>query len=244
MANETISQLPVATSISPLNDYIPFIKYVGPGSSSTNYVTMRANPAAYVTAVVVGNLIGGTNGQVQFNNAGAFGGFTVSGDGTLNTTTGVITITKTNGVSFAPSATTDTTNASNITSGTLSSSRLGQVPVSKGGTGQSTLTAHGILLGEGTSGVNVTGAMTAGQILVGQGATSDPLPETLSGDATLTSGGVITIAAGAITVSKMANMAAQTILSNITNSSAAPVANSIASVVTPYTAMMAVIFGG
>jgi hypothetical protein len=31
---------------------------------------------------------GGTNGQVQFNNSGSFGGFTVTGDGTLNTNTG------------------------------------------------------------------------------------------------------------------------------------------------------------
>jgi hypothetical protein len=35
---------------------------------------------------------GGTTGQIQFNSAGAFGGFTMSGDATLNTSTGVITI--------------------------------------------------------------------------------------------------------------------------------------------------------
>jgi hypothetical protein len=40
---------------------------------------------------------GGSSGQVQYNNAGAFGGFTVSGDGTLNTTTGVLTITSVGG---------------------------------------------------------------------------------------------------------------------------------------------------
>ena len=35
---------------------------------------------------------GGTSGQVQYNSAGSFGGFTMSGDATLVTSTGVITV--------------------------------------------------------------------------------------------------------------------------------------------------------
>lgn len=35
---------------------------------------------------------GGSSGQIQYNNAGAFGGFTASGDVTINTGTGVATI--------------------------------------------------------------------------------------------------------------------------------------------------------
>jgi hypothetical protein len=44
------------------------------------------------------NVPGGTAAQVQFNDNGAFNGFTVSGDGTLVTSTGALTISKLGGV--------------------------------------------------------------------------------------------------------------------------------------------------
>ena len=39
---------------------------------------------------------GGANGTIQYNNAGAFGGFTASGDATINTSTGALTLATVN----------------------------------------------------------------------------------------------------------------------------------------------------
>lgn len=57
-------------------------------------------------------------------------------------------------------------NVSKLTAGTL--------PIARGGTGATTLTAHGVVIGNGTSAVAVTSAGTAGQILESGGSTADP----------------------------------------------------------------------
>lgn len=56
----------------------------------------------------------------------------------------------------------------------------GTLPVANGGTGEATLSAHGVVIGNGTSGVNVTGAGTAGQALTSNGASADPTFQTPS----------------------------------------------------------------
>ena len=68
----------------------------------------------------------------------------------------------------------------------------GTLPVANGGTGATSLTAHGLLLGQGTSAVTATAALTDGQIVVGQTG-ADPLPKTVSGDATLAASGALTV---------------------------------------------------
>ncbi len=77
------------------------------------------------------------------------------------------------------------------TAGTLTLG--GMLIVTNGGTGAASLTAHGILLGEGTSAVTATAVMTDGQLLVGQSG-ADPLPKTVSGDLAAAANGVFTLA--------------------------------------------------
>ena len=61
-----------------------------------------------------------------------------------------------------------------------------QVQVAEGGTGATTLTDHGILLGSGTAAVSATAVGTTGQILIGQTG-ADPVFATLaSADGTIT----------------------------------------------------------
>ena len=102
MGNTTIDNLPATISVSPTSDYIELAQWVG----GTSYVSKR------VTINQIGlssNMWpGGTAGQVQYYTGTGYGGFTVSGDGTLNTSTGALTITKTNGVPLGALATLST----------------------------------------------------------------------------------------------------------------------------------------
>jgi hypothetical protein len=79
-------------------------------------------PGTYPLTVNSTPIVGGTSGQLGWNNAGKYSNFAPGGDCTL--TVPNFTCTKTGGVSFANSATTDATNATNINAGTLSTARL------------------------------------------------------------------------------------------------------------------------
>lgn len=76
------------------------------------------NPSAFLGAA------GGTNGQQQYNNAGALGGFTQSGDVTVNTSTGVATI-QPNSVSNADLI----TGSANTVKGTVNGSATSDLAV-------------------------------------------------------------------------------------------------------------------
>ncbi|MBS0625202.1 MAG: hypothetical protein JSS32_04055, partial [Verrucomicrobia bacterium] len=96
----------------------------------------------------------GTNGQLLIGSTGADPAFA-----TISSITNTITFIL---------------NANN-----LSIDLVVPVTVSYGGTSRTVLTSHGVLLGEGSNGVNVTAAGTNGQVLIGSN-TTDPAFATIS----------------------------------------------------------------
>lgn len=81
MADSKLPALPLATALTGTE-----VVYGVQGADS---VKISANQVKTFS-----NVPGGTPAQVQFNDNGAFGGFTVSGDGTLDTATGALTVSK------------------------------------------------------------------------------------------------------------------------------------------------------
>ena len=146
--------------------------------------------------------------------------------GLLMATSGVVSAA-TSGTDYAPAA----GDSSIVTVGTIATGTWAGTTIAPahGGTGLATLTAHGVMLGEGTSNVGFATIGTAGNLLLDQGSGADPVFEAMSGDATITSGGVITVGAGAITLAKQANFTASALQGNPTGSSAAPSAITLAS---------------
>lgn len=63
----------------------------------------------------------------------------------------------------------------------LAADVTGTLPVANGGTGATTLGDAGVLIGNGTGAVAVTGAGTSGQVLTSNGAGVDPTFQTISG---------------------------------------------------------------
>lgn len=67
------------------------------------------------------------------------------------------------------------------------------IEVRRGGTGQNALTAHAVVIGAGTSGVNVASTGTAGRVLIDQGGGADPAFEAVGGYAAMASNGTLTV---------------------------------------------------
>lgn len=96
------SSIPFKMNINGTTLEFPFSTtgVVGPSSSTVGHIAVWNNTSGTLLADGgVALTVGGTNGQIQYNNSGALGGFTMAGDCTLSQPT--ITCTKINNVTVS-----------------------------------------------------------------------------------------------------------------------------------------------
>lgn len=86
--------------------------HILPAPPTAGWLHYTGTSFVYDTPPSSGGSPGGSNGQLQYNNAGAFGGFTMSGDCTIVVGTGVITCLDSNGTPFGTAAFAATTDFS------------------------------------------------------------------------------------------------------------------------------------
>lgn len=166
--------------------YTPLIDCAADGSHA---LTSTKSTQTYTcTAISAGGTPGGSNGQVQYNNSGSFGGFTVSGDGTLNTSTGALTITKVNGVAYGTNPSTNTvpvvTGTNAVTYEAVPNAALANSAITFGATSQalgSTVTnLNAVNIGPTTAGTGafttlVSTSTSATAFAVGANGTTNPV---------------------------------------------------------------------
>ncbi len=139
----------------------------GGPSSPTTGVTVPAGGRSIIAwngsdfVSVGGGSAAGSNTQIQFNNAGAFGASSaLTWDGTT------LSATKFGGALNGTVGA--TTPASGAFTTVTASTAIG---VASGGTGSSTLTANNVLLGNGTSALQAVAPSTNGNVLTSNGTT-------------------------------------------------------------------------
>jgi hypothetical protein len=138
--------------------------------------------------------------SVDFANAGRIGTGTTAADTLL------ISAYDVDGTAYVPFITLTANNtptmdlASAVTIGSAYIYRAAgtDVAVADGGTGASTLTIHGLLVGNATTAINAMAAGTAGQIVTSGGASADPVWTTATYPATVTKGDVLVASANNI----------------------------------------------
>lgn len=149
MAN--VTNVPIATGVSGL---------------AANVAAFLATPSSANFAAALTNKTG--TGVFALNISPAF--TTPALGAATATSINGLTITSSNGVLTIPNGVTVTGPAS---SGTLLSTAAA-VTVPQGGLGTVTLTAHGVVIGEGTATASVTSAGAANTVFLGAGASTDP----------------------------------------------------------------------
>ena len=176
-------------------------------------ITIKQGSGAGITipttqkTMVITDGTGAGAAVINANPSGAVGSVTsVSGTGTVN------------GISLSGTV----TSSGNLTLGgalsgvNLASQVTGTLPVANGGTGQTALTANNVILGNGTSAVQVVAPGTSGNVLKSNGsswasaaeAAGYPAPSLTGVSLTATSASFIVATAGSITITLPASPSA------------------------------------
>lgn len=193
------------------------------GSSSAPSWSTSSYPASSAAGTVLASLTANTITATALPVLGASG--TATGKlGLSGTTSGTVTVQPQDaaGTYNFNLPTSAGTSGQPLLSGGGGSSPMtfGTLGVAAGGTGATTLTANAVLLGNGTSAVAFATIGTSGRLLIDQGAASNPSFNAMSGDATITNLGALTIANNAVTYAKFQQAAGLTLL-GVTGSSTA-----------------------
>lgn len=169
----TASSIPFSMNINGQTVQFPFVLtgIVGPSTTVVDQSVCWNNTSGTLVKTCIGSTpltIGGTNGQIQWNNAGALGGFTASGDAAINTGTGAVTVSKIGGVSVVPGGTLTTAAAFTTVGGaiTLTTSAGSSVTVPATGT-LATLAGSEALTNKTVNGLTIT--PSTGTLGIGNG---------------------------------------------------------------------------
>lgn len=169
----TASSIPFSMNINGQTVQFPFVLtgIVGPSTTVVDQSVCWNNTSGTLVKTCIGSTpltIGGTNTQIQWNNAGALGGFTASGDAAINTSTGAVTVSKIGGVSVVPGGTLTTAAAFTTVGGavTLTTSAGSSVTVPATGT-LATLAGTEALTNKTVNGLTIT--PSTGTLGVGNG---------------------------------------------------------------------------
>lgn len=171
-----------------------FTKFTGPAASEKTFTLPNASATILTDAAAVTVAQGGTGLA-----AGTSGGIPYYSSTTTIASSAALTnnrIVTGGGVGSAPKALSSTGTATTVLHGgagapsfsavDLAADVTGIAPVPNGGTGVATLAAHGVVIGNGTGVVAVTGAGTSGQVFTSNGASADPTFQSASTDSTWT----------------------------------------------------------